>query len=281
MLRDKELLSILQREGFVRFPFINEIKVNQLCELFGRYDKFHNAEGKFYHSTFNVGIERLSVKIDSEIQEIIKDSMRECFINYEPIVANFLIKECVEHSELPPHQDWTFVDESKFQSANIWIPLQDVDAQNGCLTFLPKSHLIYSSYRPSPNYPSIFEKVMPLAKKKMTPISVKAGEAVVFYHSVLHGSTANKTNRRRLSIVQGIYSKGAQLEHLFIDEDTNVISLYNIAVKDYYKMEYLKRPVFIKPTIEFCSTFPQLTEKQFLEYYPTSALQKIKQWILS
>ncbi len=282
MLRNKKHLSALQKEGFATFPFLKKEQIGQLCDLFAKYEDFHNANvslGKFYHSTFHVEKEELSRQINTGIYNIIKNSIDEHFENYSLFVSNFLIKESVQQSELPPHQDWTFVDETQYQSINIWIPLQDVDTKNGCLTFLPGSHSVLYSHRTSPYYPSIFENVMPLVKDKMIPVPAKVGEAVVFYNSTLHGSTPNNWGQRRIVAVQGIYSQGAQLQHLFLDKETGKVSQYDISVEDFLKMEDLKRPAFLNPVREFQPKFPQLTKEQFLEYYSDSTMQKAMRWI--
>lgn len=280
MLKDQKLLSVLQRDGFVRFSFLNENEIEQCRKLFSQYDKLHTTKhGQAYHTTFHADNRDLSVLINQKVNTIIKSALDTHFQNYLSLGANFLIKECTAESELAPHQDWTFVDETKYQSANVWIPLQDVDTRNGCLTFLPKSHSILYSHRPSPFSPGIFDKVLPIAKQMMIPIPMKAGEAVVFSHSILHGSVANNSNKRRISLVQGLYSKDAQLQHLFIDKETNMISEYHITVEDFYKMEYLKRPLNIEPFRELIPEFPQLTEQQFLEHYPIPISHRVKQWL--
>ena len=281
MLKNKVLLSTLQNQGFVNFPFIEQDRLKKIIDLYAEYEVFHVPDGKYYHTTFHIGDKQLSTAVNKGIYDLIGESLDFHFENYSLFTSNFMIKESGLNSEVPPHQDWTYVDETLYQSINIWIPLEDVNIGNGCLTFLPGSHSIMYSHRTSPYCPSVFEKVMPLVRSRMKPVPAKAGEAVVFYNSTLHGSTPNISGKKRLAIVQGIYSKEAQLQHLFVDKETGKISQYNISVDDFHKMKNLERPTFLKPVQEFPPQFPQLTKSQFLKHYPESTIKKLKRWIAS
>jgi ectoine hydroxylase-related dioxygenase (phytanoyl-CoA dioxygenase family) len=42
-----------------------------------------------------------------------------------------MVKSKGENGSLHPHQDWNIVDEREFNSYNIWLPLVDVNAENG------------------------------------------------------------------------------------------------------------------------------------------------------
>ncbi len=56
---------------------------------------------------------------------------------------------------MPIHQNWTFVDEDKFTSVSVWVPLCDVSRFNGTLEVVPKTHNTLTKYR-SPSIPWVF-----------------------------------------------------------------------------------------------------------------------------
>lgn len=269
MLKNQNLQKEFELNGFVKFDFLSPIELGRLKDLYMKYEMFHTFSGKYHHSTFHIGNEELARKVDKEIQDILRNPIEEHFVNYNLFVANFMVKEAHEDSEVVPHQDWTYVDESKYQSLNIWIPLQDVGVHNGCMTFLPKSHNIRPTLRTSPSFVSLFDKVMHLVRENMVSVEMREGQAVLFSHATLHGSVPNHSDKRRVNVVQGIYSKEAQLQHSFLrEEDNNSIRVYNITVNDFYKLEDLVEPTFLKFKEEINFDFPVLSMEEFYQYYP-------------
>ena len=269
MLRNQDLQKEFELNGFVKFDFLSPSELSQLLDLYKQYESDHVYSGKYHHSTFHIGQEELAKKVDKEIQAILSGPISKHFKDYNLFVGNFMVKEAHEDSEVVPHQDWTYVDESKYQSLNIWIPLQDVTKDNGCMTFLPKSHNIQPTLRTSPTFVSLFDKVMDKVRENMVPVEMLKGQAVLFSHATLHGSLPNVSGQRRLNVVQGIYSKAAQLQHSFLRKDDNdKIRVYDITVEDFYKLEDLVEPTFLNFKKEIQFDFPSLSEKEFYEYYP-------------
>ncbi len=104
--------------------------------------------------------------------------------------------ECHCHSPLTsdPHSETIIA----------WCALVDTDAQNGAMQFIPNSHSIVPNIIGRgviPYYKNFVEK---LEKNYMVTVALKAGEAVFFYNSILHGSHLNNSNRDRPSIILGL-----------------------------------------------------------------------------
>jgi hypothetical protein len=106
------------------------------------------------------------------------------------------------------------VDEKQFNSYNIWLPLVDVNEENGTLLILPNSHTMLNNIR-GLNIPSSFEKVMEEVWQYLVPLNMKAGEALVYDHRLLHASGINKTNTPRLVIVYGLIPSAATMRYYF------------------------------------------------------------------
>ncbi len=268
IVRDEALQNELEENGFITFPCLNTDTVRQLSLLFDSVKEAHVFNGKYHHSTFHTGDIALSKKVSDAITHCIQTAITDLFIDYEVFVANFMIKEPGEVSEVCPHQDWTYVDENKFQSLNLWIPLQDVNEDNGCLTMLKGSHSLFYSHRPSPQYPGIFDPVMDKVRNHMESVPMKSGEGILFYHSLLHGSLPNLTNQRRVNIVVGLHNKGAQLQHLVFKPSEEKIYEYVILPEEFSK---IMLPGFLEsktPEAIMQPVFPQITQPSFLAHFP-------------
>lgn len=156
---------------------------------------------------------------------------------YEVMGGAFVTKGPTE-AFVEAHQDPTFVDESAYTSLNVWVPLQDVDADNGCIWVLPHSHIDGTPVRPGNNwmYPSYYERI-PKDRlwAAMTPVEMKAGEALVYDHRLLHGSKGNYTSNDRVALVSAMCPLGVDRVFYFAeaDADRHYLTKFQMSPEDY------------------------------------------------
>jgi ectoine hydroxylase-related dioxygenase (phytanoyl-CoA dioxygenase family) len=107
---------------------------------------------------------------------------------------NFVVKRGAENaSRMPLHQDLTFVDQNVERGVHIWIPLVDVNHDNGCLKVAPKSHRLMNHIAAVGSFEIPFEPVREIFEKHCTiSVPMKAGAAFFFDERLIHGSDANK-----------------------------------------------------------------------------------------
>jgi ectoine hydroxylase-related dioxygenase (phytanoyl-CoA dioxygenase family) len=131
------------------------------------------------------------------------------YFNARVIAGSYVVKEHNLQCIVPPHQDWSFVDnEGEYCSVTCWIPLVDTTLENGAMGVIKGSHVMLGNIRssPSPQVPT------PLMDHQFTifpyleMIEMKAGEALVFDHRTFHASTPNTTNQPRVAIRLRVYS---------------------------------------------------------------------------
>src|SRR5690606_34311340 len=123
---------------------------------------------------------------------------------------SFLSKPSGKTGIMPVHQDWTVVDESIFASVTAWIPLTDTFEKNGAIKVLSGSHLFSSAFR-GPTIPSVFQHIENEILKRMTTLEMKAGEAFIFNHALLHASSENISGEERIALTYGLLHQEAQL----------------------------------------------------------------------
>lgn len=97
------------------------------------------------------------------------------------------------------HQDNNYTQhEPVGGSLNIWVALDDMSPENGCLKVMPRSHL--SGQLPSKDCPDQDgHQQIDIAEIDCVPLRMRAGEAVAFSRWTVHGSGPNHTNEPRVA----------------------------------------------------------------------------------
>lgn len=111
----------------------------------------------------------------------------------------------------PPHQDDFFIRSGRYNSANLWIPFQNVRKKNGSLFFFTKSNK--ERINSKLNLKSLNDKNFKLYKfkrYKKKSINCNIGDAILISNRVIHGSGGNKSNSRREVLVLGYIKKGSK-----------------------------------------------------------------------
>jgi hypothetical protein len=157
-----------------------------------------------------------------------------------------------EASGLPFHQDPSFVDESRYGSANIWIPLVDIDDSNGALWVVPGSHC-FNRGRRAFNQSFAYEALEgALRATYARPLYPRAGEAIVFAHTLFHFSPPNHSDRPRLVAGGLIVKTGAPLFYHY----TDAANRREIEVYDADQALFLKTPIGTRPTGPLAGRYP-------------------------
>ena len=211
VLRDTLLQEEFEKKGYVQVAFLNEEQVEYLKNMFfetlaesGGYKTSDDADFKTeseitYDFTFidkNPDYKRKVFKI---ITEVFKQKADEYLNDYTPIIANYIRKK-ENGGEVPLHQNWAFVEEEKFTSVSIWVPLVDSNEENGTLQMVDNSHKKFGKIR-GPLIPWELDGIKnEIISNHLTPMNVKAGTGVILDDSIVHYSNINTTSGLRLTI---------------------------------------------------------------------------------
>ena len=202
ILKDPAQQARLDRDGYLVLPMLDAGAVARLRSLYAEMHPATPAEG-FYSTTFSPD-PAFKDRINASAQELLAAPLAALFQATKPLGASFLNKQPGAAGHMPIHQDWTVCEEdSGHFSCTVWIPLEDVDAQNGAIKVLPGSHRFSNAFR-GPTLPVIWREVMDLLEEKMQSLPMKAGEAFIFDHSLLHSSHDNLSGRERLAFTYGL-----------------------------------------------------------------------------
>lgn len=135
------------------------------------------------------------------------------------IMSSLLIKWSGDDTAFVTHQDWSMVDERRFRSVNVWIPLIDVDESNGALAVLPRSHRYLDHLRCCPMNPFDFASESgAVTCDEMDSVPIRAGQAIYFDNGLLHGSTPNVSGAPRAAIVVMMKPREADTLHFYLPD---------------------------------------------------------------
>ena len=221
ILRDTILEKELKEKGYVVIPFLTK---EETTELKNFYYEYHSPTLEGMYATAHVPDIDLRMKMNDKIKEVFSRAIEETFCHATALGGSFIAKGKGNNGTLKPHQDWNIVNEEKYRSFNIWVPLVDLTDNNGAICVMPQSHLWQKTFR-SANTPSVFQNIENELWDAMKKLYMKAGEALIYDHRLLHASGNNNTDEIRLATVFGIIPDEAEMMY-YHQKDEHTIQVY-------------------------------------------------------
>lgn len=251
LIRDTHFQQVLKEDGVVKVPFLNQEELNAVLNL---YKEIHgeNSPPTLYngiHMTIWHHDYEYKKKIQQELEKIVDAATGRTFEKHRAISHQFIVKLNVNEADttFPVHQDWSIVDEDKYESLNLWIPLQDVDENNGAMWIVKGSHKINRKVRGAgylfPNYRPILDQLKPY----ISSFPMKAGEALLFYHSTIHGSPHNFSEQPRIVIQISVLPKEAPLQIFFQQSKDTPLEVHEPSDDFVFKYQRIREDSEIMP----------------------------------
>lgn len=117
------------------------------------------------------------------------------------------------------HQDSAYwIDMPDTRAVTCWVALDDVSKDNGCLWYVPKSHLA----PPRPHRPSgkLLNLVCDANEAEAVPMEIKKGSCVLHHGGTIHYSRGNSTDSHRRAFIMNfrpakmiLYTKQKGYDH--------------------------------------------------------------------
>lgn len=261
IIKDNELDKQLLAEGYIVVPFLNTDEIQQLKKTY--YDKHPTVLNGMY-ATAHVPDLDLRMQMNSTIKQVFTRAINNIFINENALGGSYIAKGKNQAGTLTPHQDWNIVDEEKFRSFNIWVPLVDLHENNGAICIMPKSHLWQQTYR-SANIPSVYREVEPELWQQMARLHMKAGEALIYDHRLIHASGENKTDEIRLATVMGVIPNEATMFY-YHQKGDKYIEVYESNPEFFLYGNIFEGPKNLKLIGEVEHALPYVNKQQFARF---------------
>lgn len=161
-----------------------------------------------------------------------------------PFGAGYCISPSNSFKGCVPHQDPAYVDESNSYSMSLWIALHDMTPENGCLHFVPGSHLWGNIHR-SVSLKWAFDDFENELWKYAEALPIRAGDAVCFDNSVIHFSPINRSRQLRLAVSLPVYPAGQKVYTYFPEKESifgAFASLYEVDENYFIEESLFDRP---------------------------------------
>jgi ectoine hydroxylase-related dioxygenase (phytanoyl-CoA dioxygenase family) len=222
LFKNPEHQDFFQKNGYIKFDVLQNNEIEELKNFL-----FNSGIKKETDYGFYVGMDHenkaLVKEMMQKVESIAMPKIAPYLVDYKLITASYVIKDPNPKGVVPPHQDWTFVeDETQHCSVTCWISLVDTNMENGCMGVIKGSNNYFNSVRPSPSpqVPSPLAKHMFSLFPYFDLIPMKAGEALIFDNRTFHASPPNITNFPRLAVGLSFTQATAELRHYYLKPGT-------------------------------------------------------------
>jgi hypothetical protein len=230
-----------EQKGYILVSsLLSGADISRLTELFTRFQS--ECTGPFHTSHFSTDVIYKKQTHDT-IVDVVFPKVSSYLHDFSPLFGNFMVKNPDPTVTLDLHADWTYVDEFKYNSVAVWVPLIDVDAQNGCLGVIDGSHKVTNKIRGPLIRQSSRDHENEWEKRYGKLLPMKAGDAIIYNHALLHYSHANKTDKVRPALNLSLAPADALWIHYCQPEGATDIEMYSVANTDFYLYyDHFQRP---------------------------------------
>lgn len=253
--KDQQTRKTFAERGFVVYPGLAAHLVERLASVYADMVAQMPPSDPFFHlpmtGTNCISDLALRQRVLDAVGDIVGPALASILEDYRLIGAGFRVKQAGPDSNLPLHQDPTQVDESRYWLANFIIPLIDTRPENGALQIVPGSHRIMPRLRSldledRAETLNLDEVVAPLVET----IAMKAGDAIFYYQSLLHGSGPNLTPEARPVVLGTVMARDAPVTVYFRRADNgNVFEQYEVPDNYFNRMKDFDREHRLRPTV--------------------------------
>jgi non-haem Fe2+, alpha-ketoglutarate-dependent halogenase len=203
-------LSTRQIEQFNRDGYLKPFRIfdpNEADDLRSYFDRLLSkvlAEGgnSYSISTAHAKYGRVyDVLTHPRIMALARDLLGENVIAWG---SHFFCKMPGDGKTVSWHQDASYWPLTPARAATVWLAIDDADRENACMKFIPGSHHYgHLTFKMSEDSESnILDQTVENAEGIGQPVydELKAGECSIHSDLLLHGSEANRSNRRRCGL---------------------------------------------------------------------------------
>ena len=224
--RDAALGDRFREDGYVVVDLLSAGEVEALKEdirqMLPLEPPLNDPQGAAYASFFDLDRRAdISALVGSRIGPV----LAKLIAGYRPLFSTIFWKPG-RGGATPVHQHSPYVADLDSTVINCWCPLIDCDAGSGTLQVVPRSHAL-SRHVQTPSRPAYWhDYVDVLERDYLVSLAVRAGQAVLFEDTMLHGAAANDRAEERLTTLTTLIQAGAVPAFVLGAQDAAGVDVY-------------------------------------------------------
>lgn len=116
--------------------------------------------------------------------------------------THFFCKVPHDPKAVPWHQDASYWPLTPARTVTVWLAIDDADQENAAMQLIPETHRMGPLAWAQTDQPAVLGQEVVNAEQLGQPVSVslRAGQASMHADMIVHGSTANRSDRRRCGL---------------------------------------------------------------------------------
>lgn len=256
-----------ERDGYVVIKnLVGADALEKMLTLFNAHYQPNKQEGPSWNTAVMLE-ENEKNYISNELIKILTPSFNNHLEDFKSPFAYFLTKPAEKRTtNVPLHRDASAVNEKQSEYLIFWMPLVDLDKDNGCLYIVPGSNRFFLYELPfAADWP--YRSLLKVLQAYKVDLKVKAGDAVIFSGKTLHGSYPNTTLSPRPVVCSGLVDQTSELLYYYFNKDLSRIEAYGVDI------DFFLRSDFSEPNGRYPLRFsfeyrpPSLKAKDIRDFY--------------
>ena len=187
--------------GFVQpFDIFGTEEIARIRAYFDRLMSDLGEDGAYGINCYQARMAGIwDIATDPRILDHVQDIIGENVICWASAI---LSKRPHDPKQVPWHQDASFWSLSPARTVTVWLAIDDADAENSAMRFIPGSHDRGAIETSSTGQDSVFHMGIADAERYGAPFTnaLKAGQMSMHADMLVHGSEANRSDRRRCGL---------------------------------------------------------------------------------
>lgn len=196
MLIQAEHAETLETTGYVVIDLLDPAEVAELRTAWEHTLTCHPPQWDPTGMATTVRHPESDLQADTAIQAVARRRVEALWDDEKCFFSAFITKQ-PGSARLPPHLDWSLLDEREHRTYGCWIALEDTTTTNGALEVVEGSHLLVDFERTPADPGHRWVDDLIAGGARLTLVPMRAGQAAIFDHRLVHGSTPNQRTRRR------------------------------------------------------------------------------------
>lgn len=205
MFLDERMQRDLQEQGYTITRLLNREEAAAVLEeikALSPSDAFApDGKGQYpatYHCTFLDPDRTYKRAVDTLNRRVFEERTCALLDDYRMLTSNLYVK-APGAGQFEVHQNWPVTDDIRDTTVTLWCPFTDVGPHNGTISVVPGSHKLVPDIFTVAASKYFSDFYVELLERWLEPISLEAGECLVFDDSLLHWSDSNESDDYRWS----------------------------------------------------------------------------------